>query len=550
MSNKIAKKRFNWTPELFIALLYMNFGLLWIFYSDQLLGQFQTLKGFAYVCLTGILLFFLVRFFQKSLQKQSQHYRFLFDHNPVPMWYCDPQNGQIRESNGAASKKYGYSAEQFREMKLGDLEKTPQTQAQNAWLSGLSKVMVVHLDSNGQMLDIQLHFQKSPEGLLVSAFDLIEHKQIEAQLFSDKKTLEFFQSTVRAASVIAVLDKDSKVIEANAHLIRLSGLSQNELIGRRLGGLWIKQTPEWSRVLNQLEKGRQIQAEMELAHGWVGYLLLNYHTGQDGPTYLLLGQEISQQKRAQNELWALTAKLVEQNQDLQQFTYLVSHNLRVPVANILGLVALLESPAGTDETLSEEQTLLLEKLKLSAERMDLDLISLHERLHHQGRSQKERSWLDVSTIIEDVLSELNHLLPDPHWRPQLELKVPRLNSIAVYLHSILLNLISNALKYKDPQRPIELKISVRAEQGFWVFDIRDNGLGIDLNAHANEIFGLYQRFHSQIDGHGLGLYLVKTQTEMLGGQIQVESTPGQGTCFHLSFPIYASEAVPNESALI
>src|SRR3990167_6717970 len=192
MSNKIAKKRFNWTPELFIALLYMNFGLLWIFYSDQLLGQFQTLKGFAYVCLTGVLLFFLVRFFQKALQMQSQHYRFLFDHNPVPMWYCDPQNGQIRESNGAASKKYGYSAEQFREMKLGDLEKTPQTQAQNAWLSGLSKVMVVHLDSNGQMLDIQLHFQNSPEGLLVSAFDLIEHKQIEAQLFSDKKTLEFF----------------------------------------------------------------------------------------------------------------------------------------------------------------------------------------------------------------------------------------------------------------------------------------------------------------------------------------------------------------------
>ncbi|MBT9547191.1 MAG: PAS domain S-box protein [Candidatus Sericytochromatia bacterium] len=527
----------------------MNFGLLWIFYSDQLLGQFQTLKGFAYVFLTGILLFFLVRFFQKSLQKQSQHYRFLFENNPVPMWYCDPQNGQIRECNLAASQKYGYSAERFREMKLSDLEKPPQTQAQNAWLSGQSKVIVVHLNSKNQILDIQLHFQNSPEGLLVSAFDLIEHKQIEAQLFSDKKNLEFFQSTVRSASVIAVLDKESKVIEANAHLIRLSGLSQNELLGRRLGGLWIKQTPEWSQVLKQLEKGRQIQAEMELVHGWVGYLLLNYQTGQEGPTYLLLGQEISQQKRAQTELWALTAKLVEQNQDLQQFTYLVSHNLRVPVANILGLLALLESPTGQEETFSEEQTELLEKLKLSAERMDQDLIALHERLHHQGRSQKERSWIDLTAIIEDVLSELNHFLPDPHWRPELDLKVTQINSIAVYLHSILLNLVSNALKYKDPQRPLTLKISVKAEQGFWVFELQDNGLGIDLKAHATEIFGLYQRFHTQIEGHGLGLYLVKTQTEMLGGQIHVESTPGQGSRFQLSFPIVATEIEPSESAI-
>jgi signal transduction histidine kinase len=277
-------------------------------------------------------------------------------------------------------------------------------------------------------------------------------------------------------------------------------------------------------------------------------LLLNYQTGQDGPTYLLLGQEISQQKRAQNELWALTAKLVEQNQDLQQFTYLVSHNLRVPVANILGLLALLESPTGQEESLSEEQTELLEKLKLSAERMDQDLIALHERLHNQGRSQKERSWIDLAPIIEEVLSELNHLLPDPHWRPELEIKVARINSIAVYLHSILLNLVSNALKYKDPLRPLALKISVKAEQGFWVFEIQDNGLGIDLNTHATEIFGLYQRFHTQIDGHGLGLYLVKTQTEMLGGQIQVESTPGQGTRFLLNFPILASDALPNESA--
>ncbi|MGE3728826.1 MAG: ATP-binding protein [Candidatus Sericytochromatia bacterium] len=537
MTEKTSKKQITWTPELLIALLYMNFGLLWIFYSDQLLSQFQTVKGFAYVFLTGFFLFFLVRFFQSSLQKQSKHYRFLFENNPLPMWYCDPQTGQIRESNHAASDKYGYSPEHFKQMKLGDLENVHPSLAQAAWTSGQSKIAVIHFDRKGLTLDIQLHFQLSPDGLLVSAFDLIEHKQIEAQLFSDKKTLEFFQSTVRSASVIAVLDEQSKVIEANAHLIRLSGLSQNELIGRRLGGLWKHQTPEWSQVLKQLSKGRQIQAEMELPHGWVGYLLLNYQKGPDGPTYLMMGQESTEQKRAQIELWALTSKLVEQNQDLQQFTYLVSHNLRVPIANILGLLALLKNPIGSSENRAQEQTLLFEKLQLSAERMEQDLRELNDRLHHVGRSQKERNWLELAPLIDEVLAELNHLLPQPNWRPELILSISSIASISPYLHSILLNLMSNAIKYRDPHRPLEVKITAAEDSQQWVISFEDNGLGIDLNAHSLEIFGIYQRFHPQVEGHGLGLYLVKTQTEMLGGQIQVSSEPGKGTCFQLSIPM-------------
>lgn len=530
------KNWLKWAPELFISILYLNFGLLWILFSDQFWGQFQTQKGFAYVFLTSTLLFFLVHFFQTSLRRQSQHYRFLFEQNPLPMWYCDPLTGQIRESNQAACDKYGYPLSQFKQMKLGDLEINRDDLAQKAWTAGQEKIALVHLNHTGLPLDIQLHFQLEKQGLLVSAFDLVEHKQIEAKLFSDKQILENFQSTVQSASVIAVVDAQSKVLEANAHLIRLSGLSQNELVGRRLGGLWKKQSPDWATMLKNLERGKQVQAEMELPHGWMGYVLLNYQRREANPTYLLLGQETTTQKRAQFELWALTAKLVDQNQDLQQFTHLVSHNLRVPVANILGLVALFEDSEGSD-SLTEEQRLLLEKLRLSAERMDDDLRSLHHRLHQEGHSQKERQWIELKPLIHNILAEVNHLLPTPHWLPVLDLKIHKIASISAYFHSILLNLISNALKYRDPHRDLEVRISAQESSGYWILEVQDNGLGIDLNAHGLEIFGLYQRFHPQIEGHGLGLYLVKTQTEMLGGQIQISSEPGQGCTFHLRFPV-------------
>ncbi|NJN27446.1 MAG: ATP-binding protein [Cyclobacteriaceae bacterium] len=117
------------------------------------------------------------------------------------------------------------------------------------------------------------------------------------------------------------------------------------------------------------------------------------------------------------------------------------------------------------------------------------------------------------------------------------LNISKVKAYEPYLESIFYNLLSNAIKYHDKNRRLQIDISAIAEQHEVVLIISDNGLGIDLSKSSGKIFGLYQRFHDHIGGKGLGLYLVKTQVESMGGHIEISSTPGQGTTFKIMLPV-------------
>lgn len=516
-------------PEFSIALIYLNMGLLWIFFSDQLLANYQTQKGFIYVFLTAGLLWGLVRFFNQSLQRQRAYYRLLFLHNPLPMWNCDPSDGQILDSNQAACSQYGYSVSEFASMRLGNLEKQELDQACQAWHQGLRKIELELQTRDAQTLDVQLHFQETPEGLLVTAYDLQEHKQVQERLFSEVQSLQHFQQTIQSASVLALLDAQSRILESSSNLTQLSGLSQTEIVGRRLAGISRSMQPEWSELMAQIQPGIPLHAEVSLAHGWVSFLLLKYTEDQQ-ERFLLLGQEITSLKNLQTELWAITRRLVDQNQDLRQFARIVSHNLRAPVANLLGLSELLKDAE------AEESLLLTEKIHDSAEQIDSRLRELNTLLQKKGSSQQNRTWIDLPKLLQEVQDELNLSNLSVSCEIRTDFQLEKIYGIAPYLHSILFNLLANAFKYRDAERPLKIQISTEILPQKILLKVSDNGLGIDLKQFKDQVFGLYKRFHPEIEGHGLGLYLVKTQTEMLGGKIEVESALGQGTTFLLYFP--------------
>jgi signal transduction histidine kinase len=110
-------------------------------------------------------------------------------------------------------------------------------------------------------------------------------------------------------------------------------------------------------------------------------------------------------------------------------------------------------------------------------------------------------------------------------------------SVRSYVQSILFNLLTNAIKYRSPHRPLEIEVFSYQEGNFICLGVQDNGLGIDLEKYQDKLFGMYKRFHQHIDGKGLGLHLVKTQIEALGGSIAVESAKGEGTTFKVMFPV-------------
>ncbi|HPH47480.1 MAG TPA: sensor histidine kinase, partial [Chryseolinea sp.] len=149
-----------------------------------------------------------------------------------------------------------------------------------------------------------------------------------------------------------------------------------------------------------------------------------------------------------------------------------------------------------------------------------------------------RTELLLSEVIKKVLKTLESEIH--HVKATINKKVDRsetILSLRPYVESIFYNLISNALKYRHSQRALSIDISTNRTAQFLEITISDNGLGIDLSKYGDQLFNLYKRFHLHVEGKGLGLYLVRTQIEALGGRIEVQSEIDKGTQFTLFFKV-------------
>lgn len=223
----------------------------------------------------------------------------------------------------------------------------------------------------------------------------------------------------------------------------------------------------------------------------------------------------------------------EQNKRLLNFSYIVSHNLRSHASNILGISTLIQN-ANNDEDRDE----MIQLLKTVAENLNETLFNLNNIVNIQTSIDIVIEPLNLNDYIKSAIAIQNS---------QIILKrasIKNLVSNAVfvnfnksYLESILLNLISNALRYSHPNRDPIILINCTDENGQTVLSVEDNGVGIDLNKHGEKIFNIYQTFNGNADARGFGLFISKNQVEAMGGKIEVESEIDKGTIFRIYFKI-------------
>jgi signal transduction histidine kinase len=230
----------------------------------------------------------------------------------------------------------------------------------------------------------------------------------------------------------------------------------------------------------------------------------------------------------------ISQELIRQNNDLQQFTHIISHNLRAPIANLLGLVSLIRP----DEPLHESNKVSMEHIKIVSNQLDLIARDLNEIVEIKEHIVPEtRESLSLKEELKEVLKNLERQIYATQAHIAIDFtKVSHIFTIQKYLNSILLHLLSNAIKYKHPDRTPLIKLSDEIIDDFICLTVEDNGLGIDLKKNAAKIFGLHQRFHYHVGGRGIGLYLVKLQIEALAGRIEVESQPEKGSVFKVYLP--------------
>lgn len=223
--------------------------------------------------------------------------------------------------------------------------------------------------------------------------------------------------------------------------------------------------------------------------------------------------------------------VTEQNKRLLNFSYIVSHNLRSHASNILGISTLIESAKTHNER--EE---MIELLKTVANNLNDTLINLNNIVTIQTSIDIVVEPLNLNEYVTRALNTQDVQI--------LSKKASILNNVdenieikfnKAYLESVLLNLISNALRYSHPNRKPEIDLSCNLKDNQLVFSITDNGIGIDLDKYGDKIFGIYQTFNGNADARGFGLFISKNQIEAMYGKIEVESELGKGTTFKIYF---------------
>jgi len=227
-----------------------------------------------------------------------------------------------------------------------------------------------------------------------------------------------------------------------------------------------------------------------------------------------------------------TKDLVEYNQQLEQFAFISAHNLRAPVARILGLGNIL----GYARKNPEEEGMILSKLIYTTQELDTVVRDLNTILE----LRKNNTSLITEVSFEEELRLIKVNLEKEILETDTEIwndfsRVNSIRTIKPYLDSILVNLISNAIKYRYPGRYPVIQIKSEVIENYICLTVRDNGLGINLSLYKEKLFTLYSRFHNHVEGKGMGLYLVKTQVVALGGKIEVESEIDSGTTFKIFF---------------
>jgi PAS domain S-box-containing protein len=251
----------------------------------------------------------------------------------------------------------------------------------------------------------------------------------------------------------------------------------------------------------------------------------------DEQAVLAVITDVSQRIQYEVELVDSLQVIGKQNERLSNFAHIVSHNLRNHAGGISMLLELIES-AKT----STEKDELFGLLRKASERLYETIYDLNVIIDKQNKVETELKAVNLEKALAGVKEVLSidmrskNVVINEHIEKGLTFRYNQ-----AYIESILLNLISNAIKYKHPDRDPEIDIYAWKEENEVKLEIQDNGIGVDLDRFGNQIFGMYKTFHENDDSKGIGLYITKNQIESLGGTIRVESTPGSGSRFIINF---------------
>lgn len=331
-----------------------------------------------------------------------------------------------------------------------------------------------------------------------------------------------------------------KIVYVNPAFSKMTGYSYDEVVGKPptifIGkNAMVEQQTILSKA-TEFNKEFIFEAINRRKNGeeyWAKFSMIPVADSFDEHSHWIsIQSDITEQKTQEKEKEQLIQELTRNNNDLKQFSYITSHNLRAPLSNLIGLLNLTEDIEIEDEDLRD----IIEGFSKSTHLLNQTINDLIKIVIIKDNLSIDKESIEIQTIIQNILDQLSYSIS--MYSPKININIAKAPYLFVnksYIESIFLNLITNALRYSSPDRILEIDISSQIIGNETILIFKDNGVGIDLSRNSEKLFGLYQRFHDYPDSKGLGLYLVKSQVLSMGGSITVESELGIGSSFIIRF---------------
>lgn len=408
-----------------------------------------------------------------------------------------------------------------------------------------AEVRFNHKDGSSRCLELvgtNLLQDPAVQGIVINARDITERKLYAEQL---KAVNDRFEIVMKATNeVIWDYDFAAKKLVWNDNYTALLGYSKHE------DDTLLK----WKEKIHEEERERVWKSMIEVfvhpsknywkaeyryrkADGSYAYIFDQGYTIKNHQKYPIrfVGAmiDLTERKKIEDERELIIEELTSSNNDLKQFSFITSHNLRAPLSNILGILNMLDV-----ETFTETNKQLIYLLQSSARQLQETIKDLSDIIVIRNKAGLENEMINLEKVFENVKRIYLNTLQDVPLELLVDFQVKEVFINKAYLESIFINLVSNAIKYRSPKRPLVIQISTSlCGNNRFLLHFCDNGIGLDTKRLESRLFGLYQRFHDHTDGKGLGLFIVKSQVGALGGTIQMEGEEDRGLSFNITLPL-------------
>jgi PAS domain S-box-containing protein len=389
-------------------------------------------------------------------------------------------------------------------------------------------------------------FTEEQIGLLVNiteniSFALQAFFVADSKKAADLQLQKVLKAIEQSSASIVISDIKGNIEYVNPAFTKLTGYSYEEVIGQNprilksehttpieYGQLWNNLThkQEWSGEFCNKKKNGELYWE---------YAVISPVLNDAGEisNYVAVKENITEQKSLQADQRKLTADLIKRNHELEKFSYILSHNIRGPLSNILGLKDALTrgSAKGIEQN-------MLQAISDSAISMDHVIRDVTQIINRNKLSLEEKKEIVFDEILDSVKKDVSQFIQETNAIIVSDFsKGSSIISLETYINSIFYHLIVNALKFFKKGIAPTIHIWTETNEDNIIIHFKDDGIGIDLNRYGKVVFGLYKRFNLSVEGRGIGLYLVKSQVDFLGGDIEIKSALMEGTEFIISLPI-------------